>query len=358
MTSRRVAIVHPWVVEQRGAERVFFEIARMWPEADLHVLFHRNGAIPSDLMPRVRTSFLHKVPVPRHSYRASLPLLPRAIESLDLSAYDLVISSSYGWAHGAIKRDDAMHVAYMHGPPRYLWGAAAPTRAGRAAQTFLLPLFDRLRTWDRGAAGRVTTMLANSRTTAERICDTYGREASVLFPPVNVEHFMALDRRPDGSVVYVGELVPYKRADRVIRACMMLGVPLRIIGDGPERRHLEEIATGADVTFLGRISDAERDHYLSLASVFAYGGIEDFGIVFVEAMAAGVPIAGIRDGGLAEIASHGGAAFADMPSAEGLADAIECCLSRPAGYADPELSRRFDTSVFRTGLLDHIEALV
>ena len=130
MSSRRVAIVHPWVVEQRGGERVFFEMARMWPSADLFVLFHRKGAIPGDLSPRLHTSFLQRLPLPREGYRTTLPLLPRAVESLDLSGYDLVISSSSGWTHGVATGTDAVHVSYIHSPPRYLWGLPAPTRSG------------------------------------------------------------------------------------------------------------------------------------------------------------------------------------------------------------------------------------
>jgi len=358
MTGRRVAIVHPWVIELRGGERVFFELARMWPEADLYLLFHRDGAIPPDLMPRLRTSFLQKVRLPRRSYTATLPLLPRAVESFDLSSYDLVVSSSSGWAHGAIAAPGSSHISYMHSPPRYVWGLAAPTAAGRLAQTMLSPLFNRLRDWDRRAALRPTRLIANSHTTAGRIDAIYGREAPVLYPPVDVEHFMRLERAPDGCVTYIGELVPYKCADRVVRACMLLGVPLRVVGDGPERKRLEELATGADVTFAGRVSDAERDFFLSRASVLAYGGVEDFGLIFVEAMAAGVPIAGIRDGGLGEIAADGGAAFAEQASAEALADAIECCLRRPGDYTAPELAQRFDTSVFRAGMREHVEALV
>jgi glycosyltransferase involved in cell wall biosynthesis len=201
-------------------------------------------------------------------------------------------------------------------------------------------------------------MLANSHTTAERIRNAYGREAEVLFPPVDVDHFSRLPRQPDGSVIYVGELVPYKRVDRVIRACMMLRVPLRVVGDGPERKGLEELAAGADVTFLGRVSDHERDDYLSRSSVFAYGGVEDFGIVFVEAMAAGVPIVGIRAGGLAEIATEGGAAFAEEASADGLAHAIECCLAHPQDYTSPESAQRFDTAKFRVALLNRARAAV
>jgi glycosyltransferase involved in cell wall biosynthesis len=350
--------VHPWVVEQRGGERVFFEMARMWPSADLFVLFHREGAIPADLSPRLRTSFLQRLPLPREGYRATLPLLPRAVESLDLSSYDLVISSSSGWAHGVATEADAVHVSYVHSPPRYLWGLPAPTTSGRVAQRVLSPVFDRLRDWDRRAMQRPTRVLANSRTTAGRIHATYGREATVLFPPVDVQHFRALSRQPDGTVVYIGELVPYKRVDRVVRACMMLGVPLRVVGDGPELKALKELAAGADVEFVGRVSEDERDRQLTRASVLAFGGIEDFGIIFVEAMAAGLPIAGIRDGGLAEIAADGGAAFAKEASAEGLAGAIERCLAHPEEIAAAELACRFDTPVFRRALIEHVEGPV
>ncbi|HLF71279.1 MAG TPA: glycosyltransferase [Dehalococcoidia bacterium] len=356
--TRRTAVLHPWLVETRGGEKVFFEIARLFPEADLFLLFGRRDAFPADLAPRIRTTFLSKLPIPRGGYRALLPLLPYAVESIDLSAYDTVISSSSGWTHGALARDGATHVCYMHTPPRYLWGAPPPTGASRLLAPVLTPLLQHLRVWDAAAAARVQRLIANSRATAQRIQQRYSRHASVLYPPVEVDRFAAIPRQPAGYALYVGELVEYKRVDLVVQACMLLGLPLRVAGDGPERARLAALAGDADVRFHGRVSETKRDELLGGASVFVHGGVEDFGMTFVEAMAAGVPLAGPRAGGLAEVGEQGGVSFATDESAEALAQAVARCLESPAEYTAPELARRFDASHFREAFVREVEAAV
>lgn len=356
LPGRRVAIVHPWLVEVRGGEKVFFEMARALPHADLFLLFGRIDRLPSDLRPRLKaTTFLQALP--KRAYRASLPLLPLAVESLPLHGYDLVLSSASGWTHGVLLDDGALHVSYVHSPPRYLWGTPPPSRAARLAGPLLQPVLHYLRLWDVIAAARVDQFLANSETTAQRIARRYRRSARVLPPPVDVERFLRLEWKPSGYALMVGELVPYKRADRVIAACARVPVPLVIVGDGPERARLERLADGKQVTFAGRVNSAELDRLLAGASVYVHGGVEDFGIATVEAIAVGVPVAGINTGGTAEIGRHGGVALAE-PSDEGLAAAIARCLDAPHEYSSKERALRFSSEAFRLSLIERLrEAL-
>ncbi len=335
-------------MQVRGGEKVFFELARAFPHADLFLLFGEASRYPADLRSRIRTTWLQKFPMKSAGYRSLLPLLPHAVDSIDLGSYDMVISSSSGWAHGLRPRADAHHLCYMHTPPRYLWGSQAPGRLAGGAQRLMAPLMEQLRRWDVAASHRVSDFVANSETTARRIFDSYRRSADVIYPPVDTERFLRLPREPRGYALYVGELVPYKRADLAIEACRLLKMPLVIIGDGPEMNALKRQAAGADVRFLGRAPDDVRDEVFSGASVLLYGGIEDFGIVFVEAMAAGVPIAGLRAGGLAEIGAAGGVSFSEQATAAGLAEAAARCVEAPALFTARDAARRFSIDEFRT----------
>jgi glycosyltransferase involved in cell wall biosynthesis len=212
--------------------------------------------------------------------------------------------------------------------------------------------------WDAAAANRVTHLLANSRLTSDRIAATYGRASEVLHPPVEVDPFLALPRDPQGYALYVGELVQYKRVDLTIETAKRLHVPLLIAGDGPERSALEKQAAGADIHFFGRVSDEFRNALLTGASFFLYGGIEDFGIVFVEAMAAGIPIVGPKAGGLLDIGEMGGVAFAESQEIDDLVAAAERCLAAPAAYSDRSAAARFSTSTFRSKFISIAEDLV
>ena len=358
MSEQRVAIVHPWLVHVRGGEKVFIELARAFPDADLYLLFANLDRCPPDIRGRVRTTKLQQTPLKDLSYRATLPLLPAAIESIDLSSYSLVISSSSGWAHGALAAEGATHLCYMHTPPRYLWGERAPGRAARAVGSVLNPVMTMLRTWDVAAANRVSTFLANSSLTAQRISDRYGRTSTVLHPPTDVEPYLALPRDPQGYALYVGELVEYKRVDLAIDAARRLNIPLLIVGDGPERAALERRAAGADVHFFGRASDQLKQALITGASVFLYGGVEDFGITFVEMLAAGVPVVGIEQGGLAEIGEHGGVSFAEDQSAEAFAEAAAACLDNPSKFVARDSARRFSTQEFVSKFRTIAEGLV
>jgi len=348
MTAPRVAVIHYWVVWQRGGEKVAFEIARAFPEADVYFLHYDPAEIPPDIAPRVRgTSFLQHIPARRNTYRAMLPLLPLAADRLKLDGYDLLISSSAGWTHG-VNASGARHLCYMHSPPRYIWDEAAPTRSSRLLRPLASPLFAALRRWDTRAANRVDRFVANSRISAGRIRSCYGREAHVIHPPAEVERFSALRRDPSGHLLAIGELVPYKRFDLAVAAAVRAKVPLVVVGDGPERARLERMATGSAVRFAGRVPDDELLSLMSSARALIHPGVEDFGIVMVEALAAGLPVIAAPAGGSQEIVTPETGVLAEVLTAEAYADAI-ARLSRET-FADADLRDRaaaFNVSRFR-----------
>jgi glycosyltransferase involved in cell wall biosynthesis len=332
-TPLRMAIVHPWINEIRGGEKVFFEIARTFPEADLFFLFGHLDRLPDDLRHRVKgTSFLQQLQWWRVSYRSTLPLLPLAAQSLNLTDYDVVISSSSGWAHGVRTRPDAAHICYMYSPPRYLWEDDAELPIVRAApvQRIAHRMLHQLRKWDLTATKNVSHFIAISEIVRARILEYYGREAAMVNPSVEMDRFSELGRSPGNYVLAVGELVPYKRFDLAIQACRIAGLPLVIVGDGPDRRRLEHLNAGGDTKFLGRVSDETLNEYLRKAGVYIHGGIEDFGISAVEALAAGVPVVGLAVGGTAEIVGDFGVGvLAESADPVHLAAALTQCLADP-----------------------------
>jgi glycosyltransferase involved in cell wall biosynthesis len=300
---RRVALVHDWLTGMRGGEKVLEALASLYPEAPIFTLFHFPGSVSPALEGHpIHTSFLQTAPFIRRRYRSYLPLFPAAIEDFDLAGYDLVVSSSHCVAKGVIPAPDAVHVCYCHTPMRYAWDqehAYFPRRRGFTARLRSFAL-SRLRTWDAAAASRVQLYVANSRFVARRIATYYGRSAEVVPPPVDVALFTPGPAADGGYCLVVSALAPYKRIDLAIAACRSLGLPLRIVGEGPERNRLEASA-GPGVRFLGRV-DGERlrDLYRG-ALCFLQPGVEDFGIASVEALACGTPVVALGRGGVVDI---------------------------------------------------------
>jgi glycosyltransferase involved in cell wall biosynthesis len=281
--------VHDFLVDIRGAERCFQSICDLWPDADVFTAVYDERGTEGRFAGRaIHTSFLQRVRPTARSFRALLPLYPTAMEALDLSGYDLVVSSSSAWAHGVVVDDDAVHVCYCHNPFRYAWNERDATLRDRnlLVRPALRAVLDRWQGWDRRAARRVDRYVANSQITRRRIRDHFGRESTVIHPPVKTERFAPA--AVDGHYVLVSELVAHKRIDVAIRAFNDLGLPLVIVGDGPESRHLRRLA-GPSIHFTGRISDAQVAELMSTARALVVTAVEEFGIAAVEAQAAGRP---------------------------------------------------------------------
>jgi glycosyltransferase involved in cell wall biosynthesis len=304
-----VALVHEWFTPRSvgGSEQVVAELDRLLAAQgappELYALVDGESGRPGSWLSgrRVQTSFIQRLPWGVSHVQQYLPLLPLAIEQLDLSGHPLVISSSHLVAKGVITGPDQLHVSYVHTPARYAWDQMHPYLARSAlARGPLGPLvrlqLHQLRQWDVISSARVDALVANSRFTARRIRCFWRRRAHVLHPPVAVERFR-WDRPRDDVYVSLCRLVPNKRVDVVVEAFNRTGLPLVVLGDGPERRRLEAMA-GPQVRFLGRLSDPETAAWLERARAYVYAGLEDFGIAPVEAMAAGAPVIAFGQGGV------------------------------------------------------------
>src|SRR4051812_9515855 len=297
MHPRRVALVHDFLLDIRGAERVFAAICDLYPEADVFTaVYDEVGTEGRFSHRRVNTSFLQRLRPTARTFRALLPLYPYAMESLDLSGYDLVISSSSAWAHGVIVDEGAVHVCYCHNPFRYAWNAREDTlhRRGPLARAALGVVFQRWRQWDWIAAQRVDRYVANSELTARRVSRYFTRDATVLSPPVEVERFHAA---PVGDeYVVLSELMAHKRIAVAIEAFNRLRRPLVIVGNGPDERRLRRLA-GPTVRFAGHLTDAQAAETLARAPALVVTATAGLGIAAVEAQAAGGPVRGLADGG-------------------------------------------------------------
>jgi glycosyltransferase involved in cell wall biosynthesis len=320
---RRIALVHDFLLDVRGAERVFLAICDLWPEADVFTpVYDRRGTEGRFAHRNVTTSFLQAVRPTSRTFRPLLPFYPYAIESFDLRGYDLVVSSSSAWAHGVVVPEGATHVCYCHNPFRYAWTEREATLAARSPLTRvpLSVILSNWRRWDFHAAQHVDRYLANSHTTAERIRHAFRREAQVVYPPVQTSRF-----RP-GEVaehyLVVSELMPHKRIQVAIEAFNRLRLPLVIVGDGPEARQLRRLA-GSTVTFTGRIADTEVEALMRSAKALVVTATEEFGIAAVEAQASGRPVIGLAAGGLRETIIEGETGtFYTRNDAAALAEAV------------------------------------
>jgi glycosyltransferase involved in cell wall biosynthesis len=331
----RTAVVHDWLNGMRGGEKVLEEILALVPDPTIFTLFHVPGSVSREIerFP-IHASFLNRLPFSRRRYREYLPLFPRAIESFDLSGFDLVVSSSHCVAKGARAPEGVPHLCYCHTPVRYAWDQfddyfpRATTRLFRLKKIAI----DRLRAWDRATAGRPTRYLANSSAVAERIRRHYGRSSEVVAPPVDVEFFHGVEKPREPFLLAVGSLVPYKRYEVAIEAARRLGRPLVLVGNGPEERRLRALASPS-VQFVADLDlESLRDLYRRCFA-FVQPGEEDFGISLVEAAACGAPAAALGRGGARDTVSDGvsGVLFAE-PGAEGLVRAVGAIAGRRFDY--------------------------
>jgi glycosyltransferase involved in cell wall biosynthesis len=357
----RVAVVHDWLTIPGGSEQVVLELLAMFPQAQLFTSVYDPQPWPPEITERpVHSSFLSRIPGATTHYPKLLPLMNRAFRSFDLSRFDLVLSSSHACAKNVRVPAGVPHVCYCHTPMRYAWeeGFLQGEEVGRATRLMLPPLLARLRREDLAGAAGPDAFVANSRHVAERIERYYGRSAEVVNPPVDVDHFRGLTRAAadEGYYLVFGRVVPYKRVDLAVAACAQLGRTLKVAGDG---RALASVRAQADEhsEFLGKVSDAERDRLLAGARALLFPGEEDFGIVPVEAQAAGLPVIAYGVGGAVESVRDGatGVLFAQQ-SADSLADAIErfegLALDRAAVR---ENALRFGRERFQAEMADVID---
>jgi glycosyltransferase involved in cell wall biosynthesis len=355
----RVAVVHEWLTIPGGSEQVFLELLEMFPSAELFTSVYDPGPWPAQIKDRpVHASALNRIPGARSHYPKLLPLMNAAFRRFDLSGFELILSSSHACAKNVRTPPGALHVCYCHTPMRYAWeeGFLDGEEVGRLTRLALPPLLARLRRQDLAGASGPDVFVANSRHVADRIQRFYGRSAEVVHPPVDVEHYLSLEREVGEHYLAFGRVVPYKRVDIAVGACTALPRRLKVAGDG---RAMEAVSSGAgaEVEFLGKVSESERDRLLGSARALLFPGEEDFGIVPVEAQAAGLPVIAYGVGGARETVLDGrtGVLF-EQQDAASLAAAIERFESLEL---DPEASRenarRFGRERFRREMAAVIE---
>jgi glycosyltransferase involved in cell wall biosynthesis len=348
----KVAIIHYWLVNMRGGEKVVEALCELFPQADIFTHVYAPEKISSIInRHNIKTTFIQKLPAAREKYQAYLPLMPLALEKLDLRSYDLVISSESGPSKGVITRPDTLHICYCHTPMRYLWDMYQDyLESTKGITKLLMPYLSHyLRVWDFSSAARVDHFIANSEFVSLRIRKFYRREAQVIHPPVATGEFSFSDQKEDFYLV-VGQLVTYKKADLAVEAFNRLGKRLIIIGEGAQRSVLEKLAK-ANITIMGRQPfKVIADHYKRCKALI-FPGVEDFGIVPVEAMASGTPVIAFKKGGVLETVIDGKTGiFFNEQTPDSLINAVIRFESIESFFNNHEIathSKHFDKKVFK-----------
>jgi glycosyltransferase involved in cell wall biosynthesis len=373
--EKKVALIHDFLINYGGAESVLLQMKKIFPDAPVHTLLYDKekikkwpdeAAIVLSKNNQLQASFLQKFPEflkKRHKWL--LPLMPTAPETFNLRDYDLVISSSSGFAKGVVLKPKTTHVCYMHAPMRYVWDWSheyLQEQKLKGKSKLLARIFlNYLRMWDRASAERVDHFIANSNYTKERIWKYYRKEADVIYPPVDVEKFIPQDQHGDYFLT-ASRLTPNKRIKLIIDVFNKLKLPLVIIGDGKEKKELQsEIAKDANIKILGWVGEKKKVEIFQNARAFVFAAQDDFGIAPVEAMAAGKPVVAFRSGGVVETVKEGETGeFFDRPQTEVMADGIRRFIKNEKNYDIMKIRERaeeFSARVFRKRFNDYIEKI-
>ena len=364
----KVALVHDWLVRYRGGEKVLDAICELYPDADIFTLIHRPGSLPQSLDGRrIRTSFLQRVPGIQLRYRNFLPLFPSAIASFDLQGYELIISSSHCVAKGVSKPKGARHLSYVHAPMRYMWDrfddyfgpghSPPPTRmAARTIRPWL-------RHWDRTTARGVDRFVANSHYIAEKVARFYGRQASVVHPPIELDTFatLPLDGLGRGNYfLWIGAPAPYKRLDVAVQAFASLGLPLWIAGFEVRSRQSPG-ALAPNIRTLGEVGASELVGLYRGARAVVFTAEEDFGIVPLEAQAAGRPVIAFRGGGALETVDSRTGMFYFPQTSEALSAAVRRFDAWERSFSPAQAranAARFSKDAFKKRFISEVDALL
>jgi glycosyltransferase involved in cell wall biosynthesis len=357
LLSLRVALVHDYLNQPGGAEKVVEVFTRMFPGAPLYTSTYDADSMPDYWRSvDVRTSYLQRVSSSVRLVKALTPLYPSAFESFDLSAYDLVLSSTTTFAKGVLTRPETCHVCYLNNTTRFLWMYHDYMRHERlpiGARAVIPWLSTPIRVWDFAAAQRVDAFVAGSYNAARRIWKYYRRESDVLQPPIDASAFAPRREHSDYFLV-LARLQPYKRIDLAIEACSRLNLPLHVVGDGPDRSRLGRMA-GPTVRFLGRLSDGEVADQLAACRALIWPGEEDFGLAPLEAQASGRPVIALRAGGALETVRAGETGvFFSEPTSASLMEA----LSSFEDTFDPAALRRHALGFDRSAFTDRMYAIL
>jgi glycosyltransferase involved in cell wall biosynthesis len=356
----KVALVHDWLTGMRGGEKALEVVCERFPDAELFTLVHLPGTVsPTIERHRIHTSIIQRMPGVGRWYRRYLPLFPLAVERFVFDGFDVVLSLSHCAVKSIITPASSHHVCYCLTPMRYAWDQFdayfGRERIGAIPSGIMRRVMTRMARWDRGTAGRPNRYVAISHHVAGRIRRYYNREASVVYPPVDTGFFCPDATAPERFALLVSALVPYKRIDLAIAACAEARVPLKIVGDGPERAALERSASG-QVNFLGRLSNRDLLSLYRRAAVVLLPGEEDFGIVPLEAQACGRPVVALgRGGSLETVIPNETGLLVSEPSAAAFAAAIAAAVDT---RFDASRIRRHAERFGRERFGDEIEMVV
>lgn len=333
----KVAIVHYWLVTMRGGEKVLEELCKLYPQADIYTNVYNPSKISDEIKKhKIYTTKINKLPLAKKLYQKYMPLMPNALMDLDLTGYDLIISSESGPAKGVCPSPNAYHVCYCHTPMRYLWDMYHEyfRKSNPLVKFFMKKMIPGLRQWDVMSSNLVDHFVANSHYVQARIQRYYNRKATVVFPPCDIEKYINNERNPKDYYLFFGQLVGYKRADLAIEACLKSHRKLVVIGDG-KSKDAKEIEKSGLIKFTGRVSDEQVAQYLSEAKALLFPGIEDFGIIPVEANAAGCPVLAYKDGGaLDSIEENKTGLFFEEQTAESLIKCMDDFEKKISNFQD------------------------
>jgi len=349
----KVAIVHDYLNQRGGAEKVVAVFHEMFPEAPIFTSIVDRSMLGSELANAdIRPSWMQKLPGWKKHFRKYLLLYPKAIESFDLREYDLILSSSSAFAKGALKKQEGMHICYCYTPMRFVWDYDNYIARENVPKLYakVLPFFlERLRRWDIETSSRPDHYVAISSEVQRRIKTFYGRDSKVIFPPVETQKFQPMESCGNFYLI-VSRLASYKRIDLAIQAFNHLGLPLKIIGWGPYQGELKGMAR-PHIEFLGRLSDREVAHYYGTCKALIFPGLEDFGLVPLEANAAGSPVIAFKGGGALDTITEGiNGLFFTEPSVKSLVGAIQTMENKRFYFQSTkirEYALKFDTAVFK-----------
>lgn len=322
---KKVALVHDYLTQYGGAERVLSELCLMFPDAPIYTILYDEEKTEKAFADRViRASFLQKLPYSTSVYRTVAFLMPFLVEQFDLSDYDVVISSSASFGKGVLTRENTKHICYCHTPTRFLWGDYKNI-AGKTLYpkflSWLIPIFlPYLRVWDISRIKNVDHFICNSNNTKNKIKRYYNRDSKVIYPPVNIDNFNISDKKE--YFLIVGRMLPYKRFDIAVEACSKLNLPLFVVGEGPEYKKLRKIA-GSSVKFLGRVPEEDLPELYSNSKAFVAPQNEDFGISAIESLASGKPVISYKAGGALEyITEEENGIFFEEQNVDSLCEAL------------------------------------
>jgi len=358
----KTAIVHYWLVNMRGGEKMLEALLEMFPEADIYTHVYDPKAVSGLIKSRrIFTSRVNRLPFAKKLYRLYMPLMPNALTGFNLQQYDLIISSEAGPAKGIVPNPNAFHVCYCHSPMRYLWDMYHEyfKKASPFVRFFMKRLTPALRIWDITSANMVDRFITNSHFTAKRIRRIYNREAEVVYGPASIERFINIERKPSGFYLFLGQITDYKRADIAIEACIKSKRKLTVAGAGIKKRDRRKYEKSGFVRFTGRISDSEAARLFSEAKALLYPGIEDMGLVPIEANAAGCPVIAYRDGGVLDtVEENVTGLFFDEQTSDSLIAAIDKFEQNEYNFFNRQLFNNHVQKFSKTAFFERIRKIV